>query len=605
MRRTSRSTLNSARIYRLYAEINIEWRFKMKIKIFATLLLAVIILMVSPWPTNAIAPSQTDGLARINGSVQNLDGDVFTDFVGEIYITGYSYPNTPAWEYLQQSIPLIDGEFESELPPGVYRFWVRNNSDLDKNHHFNYFSHQEIEPNSEVNLVFRENNPNATLYIKYIDHRTGEPVNLEEIEIWAESLEVAGGIFVSDSTEEGYPLVLPEGKWTITPQVEWRSSEYALIDPRELVVELEAGEPTVAEVRVALRDSQFAVKVEDLMGNPQGMVLSMSGIGGIEGVGYLLSPYNEDGSFEIQVPTGTYKVATYEERSVPAGLKIPEPFYVTVSPATGPDPYPIILYPWESRLFGSVKLNGLSQDETITMVFNYGPTDQGERYPLELISDGKDAIGTFNVPRPTQANSVHFESDTVYVQHLGGIVDVEGVSEYNFEGDFLAPNEIALPLSVLIGMSPSLPLELVLENRAKVLFEANTVAGFDLRSISLTGWYASPLNRSLAPHGLTYALSFSPNSLRIDPFLMGWEFEKSVQVELPYDPALLSTGDPAEIRIYRSYMDEFTAPDSIDTENQTVSFSVDRYSTFGLMMQGDGSNVPNSLDVQSFLPIVR
>ncbi len=562
--------------------------------------LVMLILMGGLWHPRTVSANEENQLAVVRGKVVDGEGKVITGLSAQVSIFGYSYANTPDWAEVERSVEILDGQFETEIPPGVYTFAIRRSID-EEPYFFTYVSHLEIEASSQVDLVFDQVDADSILNIELIDLQSGEVIEEYGAELFVRSTEISGVLNRIELNQPGVEnrFTLPPGKLEFGISIFYSRFDYEIIDHR-FEVDLIAGETTDVKLFFARNDSRFEGKVVDSEGNPLSVGMHLYGQGEIEGM--RLHKFSEDdGSFDINLPAGTYLVEV-DKYNMPDEFGVPDPLLITVAPNAPLPLQTIRLDKLTSGLSGTITVKGLTHDDKIYMY--EGLNGIGD--PITLISDGKDAVGRFDVPLANGAYLIGFGREGLSLEFRGGIIDVNGKTEFNVVTQRRdGPHDEIFLSYVEVGMSSRFPLSLELENGAKASMRANTVPHSYFREVALVGWHNSPLNRGLAPHGFTYTLS--------DSFLAIWDFrtpyldifQHPVQVTLPYDPALLKTGDPAELRVYKSYLNRFVAPDFVDTENQTVSFTVDRFSSFGLMMQGDESNLPKVISYQTFLPAIR
>lgn len=572
----------------------------MNINLIAKFLLVMTILVWRGRSVSANLGASYNQLAAVSGKIVNERGEVIVDLPSRVHIAGYSNLNTSESRKVDREIDLDAGRFETELEPGIYKFWVRYTAEED--YFFTRHSNLEVKANSEVEIVFNQLQANSSLNIRLVDVRTGEPIIHPETQILATSPEVSG-MFYADFIDNRFLLNLPAAQWEIDTYIISYPFDYEIVNYPNgaFEVDLIAGNSEDAEVFFARRDSRVTGKVMDSDGEPVKVALSLKGVGVIEGV-RLHKFSNDEGTFDFELPAGTYSVEI-DEFIKPEEFYFPAPILLTVSPDAQPPYQEIRVEPWATSLTGSFKVNGLTQDELVFMYWDIG-TNNGAK-DIYLTSDGSDAVGTFDVQIPTGARWIYFEHDSIHFETPGGIIDIEGKTEFHFESNIGIRGEDFFPLYQAAKMSPDLPLTLKFENGAKTMLEADTILySSHFKSVSFIGGSFSPLNRSMAPLGYTYSLSRSFLPIMNDTGTSE-TFSRPVQIVLPYDLELLKSGDPAEIRVYKSYLDEFVLPDSIDTENQTVSFTVDRFSSFGLMMQGDETNQPKQIEFELFLPIFR
>lgn len=584
----------------------------------------------------ASATERSNHRGTLQVAVVDEDGVLVTDLV-TIRFYGYAYPNTTNVIEIDQEIGMTTGMIREQMRPGVYileaqsavgqSFFAPNNFDF------------EIEVDQVTAVTLTKTAPNAQLVYQVANERS-EAIVDSRFEITLSSPDY-GSFQMPSRNEDGSEIVdLPAGEWTLeneeTEIIDGLGGRsYVVRHPAYSVqtINLSAGDTTTVTHAAFKKDAI----IEGTIRNDSGEKiisadLLLRGKGELEGV-YLQVESDFDGEYVLKLPHGEYEAVLLESWKIDEFDPVPlsdEIFNFTVGKDEFRSDLDFTFGNHDRLLHITVYGDGFTEDRTLRMALSGVHSDSAGRYepPLfKLYSNGHDAIGHTTIPLVNGYRQFY-----IWDAEAGGgplaksIMTVEGDTHIiiRMKND---PDDMEW-LGIVRQIDTQQPISVTTQAGATVTLPAGAITGLRPRRLFFTGDTEQVLITdayTLLDHQYLLSISSPYEQFSEENWKPNDIFSTPVTVTLPYDlTGLEETIGPDDLRISLAYgrnafyansyigsrfewdyQPSLITPDTIDTLNQTVTFTIEEEGTFGIVVPaGSLDEVSNFLDTMTYLPLM-
>lgn len=460
-----------------------------------------------------------------------------------------------------------------------------------------------VEPGEQVTVFVPLDPKNATIEGQVVDGVTGDPVPNLFVDIFGDDGQGHWAHANVDPDSATYNMGVVAGTWSLRAWVDPHSGYVAPHEPTEVTVA--SGETVAQAFTLWPLDSTISGQIFD----PDGAPLPRAFVH-VEGespyVGYfeihLLS--REDGTFDLPVPEGTYRVGAAlppEELEARGWLTPPNLKDVAVaadSPATG---LALTFERRDATIQGTISFAAGSAITPTHEAYVWAWSDDGHWSEAEATFEGTTATYTLSVGSGTDwhvgvayddsDNGQFFLSDEVTVPALGTGESVE--QNLELLGPYDMPQPIILTFDATSSQSLTLPDGFSMDIPSGALAQEGSVT-----------LYIFPTYQLRPGEGHQF-ISYGYNLWATDE--SGEEitqFNDNVILTFPYDDSTLPPGLPEDQIIpvyYSTLLGEWILADSyvLDTGGNLVALQVSHFSKFGTAIIATTPQVPSPI----YLPL--
>ncbi len=515
--------------------------------------------------------------SRISASLVNQAGDLLSTINGYATVVKESEPS-----YYGES-HISGGRFEIPVLPGDYELYL---GVYDSPYMFPANISITVAPDSTLNVEIKALEPNALITGQVVDFRTGETIPNVAGEVRAYSNSISSGIGTSITADDSsFDLPVVAGEWFI----DWwiplpNNPDYYPINSTSNSLFVTENSTVTLDLPLLFADASISGSLNYPPNDfaPYGHLV-LQGLDELTEF-YLTIDTDMAGNFSANVPYGSYLLTAYDSFG-DDDMFPPDPIVITLEPGEALAGLELNFRAAETPLSGSVYAPGLTESVEAFVSLNLAGGSY-KYFGVNLTSDGENAVGDFSVDI---VDGSWFIDVYAYTEdehwHMGGSIDVDGPTQIDLilnEGEYYLPPESA-------EMDDDQPVTVQLSDGTAVVAPAGLLADdVPVRHVGLETGNFFVLNGDLQPVALTYqVMAFDSN--------MSAHWEKSIDqtltVTVPYPSYIEDVMDPADLVIMiqsvpdaRINADPTVVDDiTLDTENRTITFQMDRLGYFGVM----------------------
>lgn len=445
-----------------------------------------------------------------------------------------------------------------------------------------------VEPGENLTVYLPLESKDATIEGQVVDGVTGDPVPNRFVDIFGDDGAGHWAHANVDPDSATYNLGVVAGTWSLRAWVDPHSGYVAPHEPIEVTVA--SGQTVAQDFTLWPLDSTISGQTFDPDGNPLPRAfVHVEGESPYVGYFEIHTLSREDGTFDLSVPEGTYRVGAAlppEELEGRGWLTPPSLEDVVVasdSPATG---LALTFERRDATIQGTISFAAGIAITPTREAYVWAWSDDGHWSETEATFDGVTAAYTLSVGSGTDwhvgvayddaDNGQFFLSDEVMVPALGTGESVE----QNLE--LLGPYE--MPQPIILTFDATSPQSLTLPDGFRIDIPSGALAQEGSVTLYIFPTYA------LRPGEGHQFISYGYNLWATDE--SGEEitqFNDNVILTFPYDDITLPPGLPEDQIIpvyYSTLLGEWLLVDSyvLDTENNIITSQVSHFSRFGSMI---------------------
>jgi len=495
--------------------------------------------------------------------------------------------------------PIQNGSFTIKVPAGTYTVGVDFPPDASA-----YTPSEEVSVTTVSGETATVNVPvlpnNSRIKINFVGADGAAVTDLSHAEIFAKKQ--GGGhifktLFGDDLTTGSTILSVCEGTWSIGYFIDPTENNYMsepISKDNEVVVTASNDENNPAEINVVLRsaDSTISGTVTDPAGNPlAGVWVSTDNrkASGFDRGGPMFmmgSSTDANGRYSISLPAGTYVVQAFLPPSM--GYINPDGVEVTISP-TAPATVNLQFSQSDATLTGSVYLDGAKNGAFITAYSSNGgysetTTTTGD-YSLNVTKDD-----TWYV-RAMYESGNNFYQSSVYKVEMGGAT-AKSQDLTMSKASFTLPDAVSVTFDYQNAKTITLSNGFSLSIPAGAISPTSNATGNNI-TITITPTAQMSAQNKAIPIGIGYDITAVDDSGSV----ITSNFNSNVTITIPYTEEYLreALGITDESMLDNGYWDTTTSTwkgvtgATIDTENNTISFTVNHFTTFSVLAATDPS----------------
>ncbi|MDO8512149.1 MAG: carboxypeptidase regulatory-like domain-containing protein [bacterium] len=500
--------------------------------------------------------------------------------------------------------PISNGTFTIKVPAGTYRVGVDFPTDSAGYTPANMTTVTAVSgQNTNVDVSVQPNN--ATVRVRFKDGNGNLVTNLSFAEVFMDNGN--GGhvwkMFNSANLTTGYvDVVVAAGTWRVGYHIDPASNNYMSIPNTENNVTAVANTTVTKDVVLRSADSTVSGTVYNPSGSPlAGVWVSVDnrksssfqpGIGPMFSEGKMTG---SDGTYSLNMPAGTYKIAAFfPPEAMVGGTTVnylnPQATEVTIS-ASVPTTTNFTFGRANATISGAITLNGANQGGFVTAYSSSG------RYNEVVSGNGSYSLNvtsgeTWYVRAMYETGNSFYLSDVYEVDLSGTTTATQNLALA--AASFTVPDAVsatfncanAKKLSLSNGMEVSIPANTIVPSSVDTCDSSNSSSNITL---TVTPTAQMSLQDNSVPIGVGYEISaLDSNGAEITG-----TFSNSVTITIPYTDAqiLASMGGSlsAESLLGNGYWDTSTSTwrtvdgQVLDTENNTLTITTDHFTLYGVL----------------------
>lgn len=521
--------------------------------------------------------------ATIEGTVVDSNDNVLTDAYGYAYVSSGNTEKGYGMMMMGVGAPVTNGRFTLKVPAGTYDVGVNVPSGSGYTVSETVAVSISSNDTQSVSITALENNATISGYLK---DSSGNIITGVSAWINADNGNMGYQYTSVDSTTGQYSLTVSAGDWRIGYWVS--SSEYLRQSIGDNKVTAVANDTVSKDLILQQADSTISGTVTGPDDSPLSWVWvsvdTRAGENETDGqtnYWYSLGASTwTDGTYSIDVPSGTYYVKAYMPLSF--GYINPEEVAVTVDAQTP----------------GTVNLQFQQPDATITgTVVDANDSPVEDAMVWAYSSEGgytqtnTDENGDYTLA-VTKADEWHVgavkETDTSYAKSGESLVDVPdstATDEENLSLDLTG----TMPEPVVATFDATNSKTITLEDGTIVSIPAGALASSGDVTVTATPKAEVPSQDGAQPISIGYDITATDsNGSEIST-----TFSSNVTITLPYSDTQLTAAGLTEDNLVPSYWDDTTAVwkpmdgVAVNDENNTISFSTNHFTEFSLVGASD------------------
>ncbi len=531
--------------------------------------------------------------ATINGALVDEDGNGVTG------IYGYAFADSGVGPMMGigMGAPISNSTFTIKVPAGTYDVGV--DFPPDTSGYTSAGMKSATLTSGETKTVTVTVKPNnKRIKINLVDEDGNAVTNLSMMDLFAESstgAHVFKMLYDDDLSSGSTTLNVCEGTWEIgyfvNPGDNNYMSEPLSKDSKITVTSAHtADNPAVKNIVLREANSTVSGKITD----PSGNALSGAWIStdnrkasnfDMGGPMFMMGETSDDnGNYSITMPEGTYKVQAFLPPSM--GYINPEGREVTIGP-DNPATVNLQFGQSDATITGTVTLDGSAKGGFITAYsenggYNETTTSDGD-YTLNVTKDA-----TWYV-RATYESGEDFYRSPLQKVVMGGATN-KSQDLAMAKASFTVPSSVSATFDYQNAKQISLSNGFVLSIPAGAIAPSSNASGNNITVTVSPTAQLSAQNKAI-PVGIGYDITAIDDS----GATLTSTFNTPVTITIPYTDDYLSDilGSVDEDLLDNAYWDDSTSAwrgitgATIDTENNTISFTVSHFTTFSILSGSD------------------